>query len=155
MNYKITRTYDTLTPQLMRLSEGLGHSRRILGVIGRELMTMTLATFGPSGTGRPVIWADLKESYKRKLRARKFNAMEVPTLLRSGTLRGSLRLDVTDQHAEISSGNPYAAVHQFGDGPIPARPFLPMNEAGTGLTVEAESRVAAVARKEIAAMVGP
>lgn len=68
-------------------------------------------------------------------------------LIDSSDLFGSLRKDSKDKNYDPTTGEigvkshtPYALTHQFGRGPIPARPFVPITNDGS-LTPHAQHEI--------------
>lgn len=67
-------------------------------------------------------WPPLAE---RTLEIKTRLGFEVPNpLLRTGTLRDSIHVDVEGLEAEIGTDDPRAPAHELGDNTIPPRPFL-------------------------------
>ena len=131
---------------LDKFSKGIGGAiRQGLLAGGREFYDITRNNLGVSGVDRPHPWAPLSESYKRELRKKSLGTPLVPTLLRTGTLRASIRIgDLTNNSISIWTDCPYAAEHQFG-APwkrLPARPYFPVIGANQ-LTPYAARRIEA------------
>lgn len=63
-------------------------------------------------------------------------------LVDTGILKNSLRkkYDPTTGEIGVKSHTPYALTHQFGRGPIPARPFVPITNDGS-LTPHAQHEI--------------
>ncbi len=126
---------------------------RVLNAIGRRFLAIALNNMGPGpGEARPAIWDALEKRYREQVMKRKFRNEPVPTLLRTGALRRSLTASVAGQYAIVEGDSPYAAIHQFGGGRIPPRPYLPMNPDGTALTPYAHKELVAVAQKILASI---
>ena len=104
--------------------------RPVLELCAIQAMRMMASKFRNEGPG----WAPLKPAtLKRRARLNKSG----PILVVNATLRNSIvspsssrggiyKLDAGS--VEIGSNLVYAATHQFGRGPIPARPYLPTAE---------------------------
>lgn len=116
---------------------------RLIGTV----QSITIETFGADGVNRPEPWPELKRNYAQEWHG----GDTTPTLLLSDEkhslaageqphLIDSFTVDLTSQQATLTNVSPYADIHQFGLGVIPARPFYPIDKAG-GLTPYAESRL--------------
>lgn len=102
----------------------------------RSLVTEAFArSAGPSGA-----WAPLK-------RARRRGGSK--PLLDTGRLRASITYQVTADGYVVSAPVVYAAAQNFGQGPLPARPFLP----STPLSGEWARRLEEAARDTMDAIV--
>jgi phage virion morphogenesis protein len=91
--------------------------------VGETLLNSTRERFrsqtAPDGTP----WAALNPEYRRR---KKRNADKVLTLW--GHLRGTLVKQADENSLRIGTPLVYGATHQFGRGPIPARPFLGLSD---------------------------
>lgn len=94
-------------------------------------------TFGPNGVNRPEPWPDLSRSYvyenrKRNLKTPTYTGVKA-TLFRTGTLFKSIMASWGLLKGTVSTDNPYAPRHQFGEpwNRLPARPFFPFYRDGT------------------------
>ena len=115
---------------------------------GREFYEITRANFGVSGIARPHAWPALSKRYIRRLKEKSLGTPLIPTLLRNGTLRASIRIgQVMGYTILIWTDCEYAATHQWGDRDrnIPARPYFPVfggkGDSPARLTPYAESRI--------------
>lgn len=77
--------------------------------------------------GRPTPWAPLKRPRRRGR-----NPSPIP-LTDTGQLRRSITGMVQGNSAIISTELAYAAIHQFGAGRVPARPFLVLQPEDTAM----------------------
>jgi phage virion morphogenesis protein len=75
-------------------------------------------------------WTPLKPSYA-KAKAKKSNALD-GILTLTGAMRDGITYEALPQAVVIGSNRIYAATHQFGRGPIAARPFLGVSETDAG-----------------------
>ncbi len=91
-----------------------GH--RLLHIIGEKVKEQTERHFereaGPAGA-----WAPLQPSTLARKRGRKI-------LTETGTLRGSVAMDVGAGSVEVGTNVPYGKYHQFGTRRMVARPWL-------------------------------
>lgn len=92
---------------------------RALSWIGQHVATdATLAFRAPSL--RPSPWAPRKDKKSKH-----------PLLIRSGSLRQSIRWRITAADTvEVGSDKKYASFHQDGTRNMPARPFFPVDRNG-------------------------
>ena len=84
---------------------------------------ITHHNFGNDGEDRPALWPALTAKYAREFH----QGVQTPKLILTGELQDSIKIDAS--HAEaatVFTQNEYATMHQFGDGPVPARPFFPI-----------------------------
>ena len=137
-----------------RLERALPQIKRAVHrAMARKFWEMTRANFGTSGRYRPSDWAALSESYLKKLKRKSFGTPLVPTLLRAGTLINSIRLRADERAGVVWTDIPYAGVHQFGEGHVPARPYFPVFGGKDGsqatLTDKAELEIRIAAGREM------
>ena len=151
-------TVKIVRNDLDRFSRGIGGAiRQGLLAAGREFYDTTRSNFGVSGIDRPKPWPPLSESYKRELREKSFGTPLVPTLLRNGTFRASIRIgNLTNNSISIWTECPFASAHQFGVPwrNLPARPFFPVfangpNDQNARLTPRTEQKVLAAFTRAI------
>jgi phage gpG-like protein len=105
----------------------------VFTAVARRLKEMTQENFGPEGPWRPEEWPPYARDYPKD---DKFEGGPA-TLIRSGQLRRSIYVSVTDNYAEVGSDVEYAAAHQFGYAPgnLPARPYFPIHGTRSGFTL--------------------
>ncbi|MCL1960897.1 MAG: phage virion morphogenesis protein [Desulfovibrionaceae bacterium] len=117
----ITVNISALQPLQAKLRGLAGmDTRALMPRLGEYLLRSTQERFktetGPDG----IHWAALKP---KTLKYKKKNRDKILTL--SGALQSRwLHYEATATQAVIYNNAIYAATHQFGRGPIPARPFL-------------------------------
>jgi len=129
--FKVTR--DDISPKIRGLVASARRPEPVLRAMGTTFMSITMGTFNDVGAEyRPKTWAPKKDGTPSKLQ-------------KSGTLSRSFHLKVTDKTATVSNPVIYAATHQFGRSPIPARPFFPVLDGK--LTPKAEEKVMAAGRR--------
>ena len=122
----ITIDASSFSPLLRRVQAmGQFDASTLLPRLGEYLLRSTQDRFktqtDPDGTP----WAQLAPHTKKR---KKYNPQKILTL--RGTLRSQMRYQVLDKHSvQVGSALPYAATHQFGRGPIPARPFVGLSTA--------------------------
>jgi phage gpG-like protein len=154
MQFKISKQFDSLTPELVRIQRALAFNapRRVTRAMARRFWEITRNNFGSAGEDRPEVWSPLSQSYIRQL-IRKGIGPLIPTLLRRGLLMNSIRLTSSGKTAEVWTDNPYAMAHQFGYGKIPRRAYFPVvsreNESEARLTPYAESEVLKAGKREL------
>jgi phage gpG-like protein len=119
--------------------------------VASALHSHTLKNLGDEGIDRPKEWPKLKDkgwirvagrTHKKKFRTDGGYWIDVvgrdyATLYWKGNLARSIQHDGLVEYAIVFSDSPYAAAHQFGEGKMPERPFLPM--VGDNLTAMAEA----------------
>ena len=133
-----------LSVDATKLLRDLGEAKRrgrdmrpAFDLIGEVMQTSIVANF--EAGGRPDPWAPLKA---KTLLARAGGARKAKTkkgtltkkaqrtiaghkiLIVSATLRNSIHYISSRDNVIIGSAMKYAATHQYGRGPIPARPYL-------------------------------
>jgi len=142
--------------RLKNLLDGPGKAK-ILSAMGQKFMDITKLNMGESGIDRPRVWQALSKRYlQRMIRERQ---APVPTLLRTGNLRDSMRSTVIGDAAVVGSDCHYAGAHQFGNpgGNLPSRPYFPvLDNPGSGtaeLTPYADREIVKVINQEIANIV--
>lgn len=136
------------TPALEELKSKIDeHGRKVLlsQLIGR-FQQIAIWTFGEDGENRPSVWPTLKRGYANEYHG----GDDTPTLLLSDEkhslassgphLIDSFQISLSSEQASITNISPYADVHQFGLGAVPARPFYPLDEDGQ-LTPYAEQEL--------------
>jgi phage gpG-like protein len=99
--------------------------------VASALHSHTLKNLGDEGIDRPHQWEELRSNWKKVV-----NRTHA-TLYWKGNLARSIQHDGLVEYAIVFSDSPYAAAHQFGEGKMPERPFLPM--VGDNLTAMAEA----------------
>lgn len=119
----ITVTSDQMTPALRQLKDSIsgGKRRTVLFEMGQEFLTLTLEQFGEDRPNRAATWPELSERYKKRI---KYEGS--PKLILSGSLEQSFSMNVSDSEVVVTANEGYAATHQFGRAPVPARPFFPV-----------------------------
>ncbi len=132
MNFRITIRESDVRGMINR-TFGPGVRRQILGAGGAELLRLSRENFGVSGPERPIEWAPLSKDYAKRVKR------TYATLDLKGDLYRSGRLNVSDDRAVVSFEDRKASWHQFGEGKMPPRPFMPMY--GNRLSPSAERRV--------------
>lgn len=140
--------------EAMRSLARLTHSVNNLSPLMREIVAAlhyeTEENFATQGRHK---WHDLADSTKaRRAKLGKWPGMMLQV---DGQLAGSISTSSDSRRAVIGSNKVYAAMQQFGGkkstfsnlwGDIPARPYLPIDDAGN-LQPEAEIRVLDVATR--------
>jgi phage gpG-like protein len=145
----LTVKQDDMTPAARRLLSAVsgGQRRTVLHAMGEEFMTLTLQQFGADRPNRAAEWDELSERYKKRI---KYDGP--PKLILTGSLEQSFSLSVSDSEAVVTANSGYAATHQFGRGPIPARPFFPVIDGQ--LTDYARERIVKRAEETIMRIAG-
>lgn len=120
------------------------------GAMAEKFLEITRENFGDEGVDRPNEWPALSPKYAKRVKR------DHATLFLSGDLETSITFDASNpDYAEVSTANPYASAHQFGnpDGNLPARGFFPLTNEYDGadaqLTEFAEAEVLKAAQDEI------
>lgn len=117
----ITIDYDDreVLDALSRLAGHVDDLSPVMAEIGEYLAEQTKQRFdqGIAPDGSP--WAPLSPRYAKRKPKHK-----TEPLLLSEVLRDTIRYQAGRQSVEVGTDRIYAATHQFGRGPIPARPFL-------------------------------
>ena len=114
--------------ELRRRGENLEPAMRSIGEL---LLNSTRARFDSERSPDGVPWQPLAP---RTLARKKRNRDKI--LTEEGRLRGTLAYQAGADWVEVGSPLIYGATHQFGRGPIPARPYL-------GLSPEDETDIRA------------
>ncbi|MFP4131809.1 MAG: phage virion morphogenesis protein [Thiohalospira sp.] len=117
---------------LARLQDAGGDPDRAWRDIGEHLLETTRERFRTETSPGGDSWAPLSERYRRR---KQRNADKILTA--RGTLSGTLTYQVGDGELRVGSNRVYAATHQFGRGPIPARPFLGLSDDDRDYVLEA------------------
>ncbi|KXX64187.1 phage virion morphogenesis protein [Marichromatium gracile] len=135
-NFTIEVQDRPLREALDRLTRRLEDASPAMEDIARALQNHAEDAFQAerSPFGEP--WRDLKPATKAR-RARRGH-WPGAILSDTGGLAGSISRRAGANFAEVGAGKEYAAIHQFGGragmppGPaaVPARPFLPIDQAG-------------------------
>ncbi|NBW11983.1 MAG: hypothetical protein EBR82_28525 [Caulobacteraceae bacterium] len=142
MSFQLTMTRDEVSPALARLA-GADLQRRAIYAAGTVVMSLAQRAFDEPGL-RPARWSRRKSGGSH------------PLLVKSGTLRQSIHVQVSGDTARV--GNPviYAAHQQFGSAKtsgrgsgIPPRPYFPVDAQG-GLTRLAQERIGKAIERLIA-----
>jgi phage gpG-like protein len=129
MSLAINLTRDDISPALARLASPALMDGAAMAA-GMAVVALGQRAFTEPGL-RPTAWVARKD--------RKAHAL----LLLTGTMRQSLHVQSKGAAAvQIRSATPYAAAHQLGSKKrnIPARPFLPVTEAGLTEVAKREIR---------------
>ena len=134
MIVSITRVRDDLTPSLKNLERGLigNGNRALLRTATQEFWNITRESFGANKPNRPDIWPGLAASTIKRYKNKYYGGnLTVPTLLRSGLLLNSIRMEVNASYGRVWQDDTqcvYGVIHQFGDisKGIPARPYFPI-----------------------------
>lgn len=118
----------------------MGDTRPLLRAIGAIYYASTMARFSSHTNPKGQSWKHLKPDTIHKKKTGMGNrraSIEDPysQLVWTGTLRSSLKVNFVGLNAIQIGVNrqtvPYAAVHQFGHGYVPARPYLGVTKAAT------------------------
>ena len=119
--------------------------RRVLYRMAREFYEITASNIGTIGAARPSEWPPLSPRYAKRV------GRSHATMLLTGEMFRSIRVSATQDAGQISTTNPYAAAHQYGEAPQPLRPFMPMTgtQGNERLTPYAEKRLIDVAQAEL------
>lgn len=147
MTFRTTITDDTASPMLEAVAQTLeSEVRPRLQMAGATRFAgIVRNNFGFAGEDRPAAWPELSPRYAK----RHHGGVTVPTLILSGELEQSIQVESQPEYAEVFTENEYAIAHQEGnDRGLPARPFFPMDEAGSP-TNYAESEVMAAIETEL------
>lgn len=150
--YEIVFNFDTLTPALRRLSEGLGDMTPVMGAIADAWLQNTqdrmLRGEQPDGQA----FAPRSPVTLEQYAASGFGAFAAVPLFRKGWMRDDLFPQYGSDFASINSNALQAAVMQFGAeqgafgqtsrgapipwGDIPARPFLGVSDDDERMFIE-------------------
>ena len=117
---------------LRALQARLSDLRPVFQDLGEALLNSTRERFTTQRAPDGSPWAALSPTYQ----ARKSpNAHLILTL--NGYLRGTLNVQASKDTLRIGTPLIYGATHQFGRGPIPARPFLGLSDDDLTMIQEA------------------
>ena len=124
MVLSITKTFDTITPQLnsMIRAMGMGGRNRLLNVIATEFIRETRTNFGGGDSSyREKDWRPYSKSYA------KVKKKSQPDLVKTGALRDSItKTSPIGNWISVYTKNPYAGYHIFGTKKMPARNYWPI-----------------------------
>jgi phage virion morphogenesis protein len=96
----------------------------VFSSIGERMLINTRARFGKQESPEGVAWAPLSPAYRAR---KKKNKDKI--LIAFGYLFGpGLRYQASASGVEFGTDRIQGATHQFGRGPIPARPFLGLSD---------------------------
>lgn len=128
MRIIITKTKDTMTPDLRRRLRKLQDPKPALKAMGTVIVSLAIRAFTDPSL-RPSAWAPLSQ---RTLQQRQRDKRGSKPLLRTGLLGRSPRVTrVTKSSVHTGSDRKYAGFQQFGtSNGVPARPFFPFDEQG-------------------------
>lgn len=154
MNVRLTLKTDTFSANRRGLASGLmgAPKRVVLLAMAREFGSISMKNFGPSGVDRPEPWKRLKKDY-RSWKQKNYGRSTADLLLNKDLFRSFKIRCENDQFAEVMVDSPYAATHQYGQGPIPRRAFLPLTRANN-LTPYARARMLNAAERAIYRLMG-
>lgn len=111
---------NTISPGLRTVARRVRNKRPILQVMGVALQSWTVDSFVNSSK-RIQPWPAKKDGTPSNL-------------TKTTTLRRSIRqVELTNDHVDIGTDRPYAAVHQLGskgEGGTSARPYFPFHASG-------------------------
>lgn len=131
---------NTATPGLERFAGMLSEDGRvkIQNAGAFRFAEMAANNFGMSGESRPEPWKILTWQYAKEFHG----GQRIPTLILSGELQDSIKIDSSPESAVVTANAEYASDHQFGDSSrnLPPRPFFPMDESEQ-ITPYAEQQV--------------
>lgn len=131
ININVRERINTITPQIKGMNRAIGTAGRkqLLLAMARKFQSMAWASFGASGRYRGNVWKPYSKSYAKKVGTSK------PSLMRTGGLRGSIRIyPPRGNSVVVYTGHKFAPVHFFGGGNnIPSRKFFPMEGSGKAL----------------------
>lgn len=124
----VTVDIREVSAALARLIRASGSMRPYFLELGEELTESTKARFAAQvdPQGRP--WQPLSQRYLRSARKRKSRGPNLILTL-TGALRGTISYRADSSSVTIGTNRVYGATHQFGRGPIPARPFLGLSQS--------------------------
>lgn len=124
----VTVDIREVSAALARLIRASGSMRPYFLELGEELTESTKSRFAAQvdPQGRP--WQPLSRRYLRSARKRKSRGPNLILTL-TGALRGTISYRADSSSVTIGTNRVYGATHQFGRGPIPARPFLGLSQS--------------------------
>jgi len=125
MQVQFTEIKDDLTKGLQNMITAFASKKTILGELGNEMANIVRSNFGTSGNYRGNTWPRYSKSYAKKI------GSSIPTLLRSGTLKNSIRVTGIDTDTvNIGTNVIYASAQNFGSLKmnIPSRLFFPIDK---------------------------
>jgi phage gpG-like protein len=128
LTWSLRPEINSVSRQIHRIIKTISGSNKqqILRSAADRFVQMAKSTFGSSGntTFRGNTWPRYSKPYSKKV------GSSVPSLLRTGALRNSIRSRSQGNSVVVYSDNPLAAVHMFGSPTrnIPARRFFPMDQ---------------------------
>jgi phage virion morphogenesis protein len=137
--------HQRLQQTLNQIEDAIGDLKPLMRSIAAELASQTEENF--EHEGRPE-WPELSDVTTEK-RAKHGHWPGQILQVSAAGLASSITTHATDSSAMVGSNKPYAAMMQFGGerldfqqlwGDIPARPYLPVSNAGD-LQAEAEEAV--------------
>lgn len=153
--FEITVESAAVRQALARLARKLAHPAPLMQDIGRALGNLTEDAFQAERAPTGVPWEPLTPAYVLRPRKQGGRGGDAhPILQRDGQLAASITHGGDDRSAWVGASKVYAAIHQFGGtasmapGPagIPARPFIPVTDAGD-LAASARAEVLALVRE--------
>lgn len=116
---------DEAVDNLRGIEARLSDLTPVMRVISEDLKTFIDSRFESSQSPSGAPWQPLKPATI----ARRRQGSSKP-LVDTGRLRNSISARPQKQSLEFGTNVVYAGTHQFGHGPVPARPFLPVSIAG-------------------------
>lgn len=117
---------------LQQLEAKLGNLTPFFRDVGEALLNSTRERFTAQQAPDGSPWARLSPDYQARKRQ---HADLILTL--NGYLRGTLNDQASKDTLRIGTPLVYGATHQFGRGPIPARPFLGLSDDDTAMLLDA------------------
>ena len=114
----------------------------VQAAMAERFFDITRSNFGATGVDRPTEWPALSPRYAKRV------DRDYATLFVSGVLESSVQWASSPSEAIVWTDNEYAPAHQWGDGHIPARPFMPIYRTGD-LTPFAQAECVQAAQDEI------
>jgi phage gpG-like protein len=114
----LIKVNDGISPDLLKRAAAVQDKRPLLEAMGQAVKSLGVQAF-TDASKRPSYWAPRKDNLPHAL------LLKTPLLVRTIKVLG-----VSGSSVTIGSDRPYAATHQLGRGPIPARPYLPFYQSG-------------------------
>ena len=135
----IDKTFDSVSSSIFGIINGLstGGRNQLLNRTGQELLKHTRDNFGETGPNRTIDWKPLSKQY-----AKRVGGNNTPTLFRTGNLFRSISLTAPKgDYITMMVTVPYGGYNQYGTRNIPARPFIPIENAGSPFQSRLNSKV--------------
>jgi phage virion morphogenesis protein len=132
------------------MAERTSNLTPVLQVLAQDLKTLIDDSFDRSRSPEGARWPPLKPATIKRRRSGRGKGPRAKILVDTARLRNSVTTRALPRAIQFGTNVEYAATHQFGRGPIPARPFLPIDPSGQFAVKGASGRFL----EEMAAAIG-